>query len=68
MSSRRDKRKQKKKKKREMEVKRKLLRKRSLLREEARIDREINKIKSLADEKLKPYRKPQDETKHSVSD
>jgi len=67
-NSRIEKRKQRKNKKRQTEVRKKILRKRSALREEAKVEKEIEKIKNLSRDRIRPYRKPKDETKHSMSD
>ena len=67
-NSRIEKRKQRKNKKRQTEVRKKILRKRSALREEAKVEKEIEKIKNLSRDRIRPYRKPKDETEHSMSD
>ena len=67
-NSRAEKRKQKKSKKRKDGIKKKILRKRQALRDESKVDKELEKIKYLSRERIKPYRKPKDETEHTMSD
>jgi len=66
--SKQEKRKQKKIKDRRLKARKKIIKKREALRDEARVEREIEKIKDASREKIRPYRKPKDETEYKLSD
>ena len=67
MKTRREKQKERKLAKRKKKKKKKLLSKRATIKEEARVEKEISKIKHLSRDRIKPYKKPKNETEHTMS-